>query len=576
MRRISPGTVMVFVIAILAGLLGAFVIKQMLRQPAEASTPADMVVVSRVNLSENQLVNRRVLELRPLRAGESNADAIKSTDVAAGRYVRHIIPAQTPITEKMLHDIGENPIKRLVERVSDGMRARTIQVEGLVYGSTLIRHDTMVDIAITIETDHPEVQEVGMKGIGTKTLMRNIRVLAVINPPESPRSSVTLNQLTSIVVEVTPDQANSLTLAQKIGSLSVSVVGRGDAGPGAQDDVVTPNDLVGLRLPTPPAPPPLPPPLPPLPPEEPEEVFQVEHYKGNQIQIQTFGPDQIDESRNQGQGNSVRPRFRSSRSIKRPQKTTSAASTEPVHRQISHEQPVSHQEANRVAEQGRVPPPEPVVSDRPTTGGVIVVENMSSYVSDLNQLPGSHEIPNSFVNHPDFVAGYNAHPTSSYVSDFNQLPGSYELPNSHDSYSGLLPGFNEQPSSYVNRSLESYVEAAPVAPATRRDGNFAGARRADASPTVPATNVASTPAAPVQTEAQPAQPTDQRNQMTQQQRVTQPLVAAPEEAPAVQHRRRVSRPSTSRTLGPDASLTERIYVNVRRDQKQSLYSRFEN
>lgn len=292
MRRISPGTVTIFVIAILVGLMGAFVLKQQMSlQPiAEIVEPEQMVVISRMNLSANERVSRSILELRPARDGEAVANAISEIDVVVGRHIRETLAAQTPITEEDLFPIGENPIKRLTERIADGMRAITIQVTGLVHGRTLIQHDSTVDIALTIETDHPDVKEVGLKGIGTKTLLQTIRVLAVIIPPESPRSSAAFNALTSIVVEVTPDQANTLALAQQIGNLSVSVVGNGSAGPGAQERVVKPNDLIGLVSPAPPEPPALPP-SPPV-----EETFQVEHYRGDTMELRTFGPDKIKEA----------------------------------------------------------------------------------------------------------------------------------------------------------------------------------------------------------------------------------------------------------------------------------------
>ena len=542
MRRISPGTVTVFVIAILAGLIGAFVVKRiMLQRVDQVVETEEMVVVSRVNLSGTQQISRRMLELRPVRPGESADGAISNTDVVAGRHVRQIIPAQTPITEDMLYKIGENPIKRLVERISDGMRAITIQVTGLIHGSTLIRHDTDVDIALTVETNHPDVKEIALKGIGTKTLLRNIRVLAVVNPTGRPRNNALLDSLTNIVVEVTPDQANTLALAQEIGSLSVSVVGKGDSGPGARDEVVKPNDLLGLVHPTPLAPPPPSLPLPPLPPDEPEENFQVEHYRGGEMYRQTFGPEQINEAQSENSDKTVRPRFRSS-SVPRtnrsqstitsqdaanPQSTPTAAGNESPHQRNSNAQPVP--------DQGRLhqpvadaTPQEP--SQQFEAGNVVAVENKSSYVTDLDQLPSSYEVPNS------------------YVSD-----------------SGLLPGFNEQPSSYVNRALESHVEVGPVpASATPSDENGQRVQPADESPA--GQNVTAQKTEPPHND-QPQPVVIHRDLNPQQSIRTVPQQPA---------NRRVAPARKVRAPDPEAGLTERVYMSVRSNQKKSLYSRFEN
>ena len=541
-RRISPGTVTVFVIAILAGLLGAFVVKRIMLQRVDQEVETEeMVVVSRVNLSDTQQISRRMLELRPVRPGESADGAISSTDVAVGRHVRQVIPAQTPITEDVLYKIGENPIKQLVERISDGMRAITIQVTGLIHGSMLIRHDTDVDISLTVETDHPDVKEIALKGIGTKTLLRNIRVLAVVNPPGRPRNSALLNSLTSIVVEVTPDQANTLALAQEIGSLSVSVVGRGDSGPGARDEVVKPNDLLGLVHPTPLAPPPPSLPLPPLPPDEPEENFQVEHYRGGEMYRQTFGPEQINEAQSGNSDKTVRPRFRSS-SVPRTnrsqstitsqdaansQSTPTAAGNESPHQRTSNAQPVPDQGQlhQPVADATPQEPPQQF-----ETGDVVAVENKSSYVTDLDQLPSSYEVPNS------------------YVSD-----------------SGLLPGFNEQPSSYVNRALESYVEVGPVsASATPSDENSQRVQPADESPA--GQKVTAQKTEPPHSD-QPQPVVTHRDLNHQQSIRTVPQQSA---------NRRVAPARKVRAPDPEAGLTERVYMSVRSNQKKSLYSRFEN
>ena len=349
----------------------------------------------------------------------------------------------------------------------------------------------------------------------------------------------------------------------------------------------------------------MPPPLPPLPPDEPEETFDVEHYRGGEMFRQTFGPEQINEAQSGSSDQPARPRFRSSsgprtdrsqstmdsqRAMNPPsatapqiaaapqsatathgtkapgsattspeyaksQSTATEAPHESPHQQTSYEQPVADQGGLHQPVAHAMPPgPYPQIA----AGDVVAVENMSSYVTDLDQLPGSHEVSNSFVSHPDFVVGYNEHPTSSYVSDFNQLPGSYEVPNSYVSYSGLLPGFNEQPSSYVNRALESYVEVGPVsASATPSDENSQRVQPADESPA--GQNVTAQKTEPPHND-QP-QPVVIHRDLNPQQSI-----------------RTVPQQPANRRVAPDpeAGLTERVYMSVRSNQKKSLYSRFEN
>ncbi|MBI86207.1 MAG: Flp pilus assembly protein CpaB [Planctomycetaceae bacterium] len=275
--------------AVLGGLVFAYVAKQMAQRPEPVEQPGIQVVVARVNLRQREQIDRRALELADLRAGEPSPPGyLTNLNIAVARFTKQTIPAGEVITEDMLYSIGENPIERVPQRITEGMRAHTIQVAGLVYGSTIIGHDSIVDISLTVESDHPEVLKPGLPGIFTKPLMQNIRVLAVVIPPQGPRGN-NLNDLTTIVVEVTPDQTNELTLAEEMGMLSVSIVGS-HAGVGPQDDIVDPNQLVKLKkLPTPPAPPD---------PPVAAEPYRVEVYRGSgpPTYIQ-FGPDKVKESK---------------------------------------------------------------------------------------------------------------------------------------------------------------------------------------------------------------------------------------------------------------------------------------
>ena len=289
MRLISPGTIALLVMTVLGGLVFAYVVKQMAQRPEPVEQPGIQVVVARVNLRQHEQIDRRALELVELPPNESSpTEYLTNVNIAVARFTKQTIPAGEIITEDMLYSIGENPIERVPERITEGKRAQTIQVAGLVYGSTIIGHDSIVDISLTVESDHPEVQKPGLPGIFTKPLMQNIRVLAVVIPPQGPRGN-TLNDLTTIVVEVTPDQTNELTLAEEMGTLTVSIVGS-HAGVGPQDDIVDPNQLVKLKkISTPPTPPD---------PPVPAEPYRVEVYRGSgaPTYIQ-FGPDKVKEAK---------------------------------------------------------------------------------------------------------------------------------------------------------------------------------------------------------------------------------------------------------------------------------------
>jgi Flp pilus assembly protein CpaB len=168
-RRISPGTVTVGVLAIVLGLVAAYVARRSMEQkpPARDTVP---VVVARVNLNANTRIRAEDLQVANVPRARSPEKALRTAAVAAGRVTKETIQAGQPVLEAQLWGIGESPA--LSERIPAGYRALTVNV--VSPGSGLVRRDSLVDVALTVEGDLPTVG-----GLATKTLLSQVKVMEV-------------------------------------------------------------------------------------------------------------------------------------------------------------------------------------------------------------------------------------------------------------------------------------------------------------------------------------------------------------------------------------------------------------
>ena len=128
-------------------------------------------------------------------------------------------------------------VRPLSESIRPGMRAFTIDSER--FSGTLAGYlvaDSRVDILLTAETDAEDKRLTG--GSSTMALLKDIKILAVQPKAEGPDiAKAAASDARFVTLEVTPDQALRLDLAQKVGKLHISLRGdkekEADPAPGA-------------------------------------------------------------------------------------------------------------------------------------------------------------------------------------------------------------------------------------------------------------------------------------------------------------------------------------------------------
>jgi pilus assembly protein CpaB len=285
MRRISPATVTFGVMAIVIGLVSAYVVRQALQKPPVAAAPApppkpdDRVEVvyaianipkhSRVRASD--LATAKVEKDSPLAKG-----TYKFRNSPEGRIAIESIRVGQVIKPELLLGIGEG-LPDLADRLPEGHRAVTITVEGADTGGKRLEEGDYIDIALTVEGTHPDLGE-----LLTRTLMHRVLVVdAKAGEPvnQSARRGAESRNESIVTVAVPPADANRLIVAERTGTLHATLVSAKEVVVPAADDAISRRELLGLAEVTPP------------------KRFVVEKWTGSRMQLIEMTNDRVQESR---------------------------------------------------------------------------------------------------------------------------------------------------------------------------------------------------------------------------------------------------------------------------------------
>ncbi len=322
MRRISPATVTIGVLAILLALGVAYYLKP--RETVEQTQRERQIeiVVAAVNLvAGSEIIGDQVV-VQAFNETEFEIDEknnlLTNANTARGRFVNASVNAGDPILKSVLYEVGERPSLDL----KSGEVAKMITVTGTSNSGNFVHPGSVVNISLTVSGTHPILgnrdpnelikarQDAGydvhnedtevtggsvdeLQGIGTRTFLNNVRVLKV-NVDRTPLRRVA-SRTALLTVAVTPRQGQLLELAQKLGTLHVALI---DAAVAAETteapaEFVTAADLgirrIDLIIPKiPPSPVVEPPPKSPAP-------KRVEAWSGSDRKILTFPADQNDD-----------------------------------------------------------------------------------------------------------------------------------------------------------------------------------------------------------------------------------------------------------------------------------------
>ena len=259
MRRLSPGTLIVLVFAILLGLLGAYAVKQYLtREPAPVATvpppPPEKVYTVPVAVMDLP-AGREVVEddLMVLRLTAKDLVAMKLPKMVmdnvkqiAGRTLRNAVKQGQAFEPTAFFPKGIKP--SLAESLQPGERAVTIVLSKESADRQFLTPGTTVDVLFRSKPDAAlSVPD------ATLTLLSRVRVMAVgentiegARPADDPNKA---NDLQTVTLAVNDTQARALKVVEGRGSLTIVLRNTKDEKLAEKTGPTTLQGLLGLKEP---------------------------------------------------------------------------------------------------------------------------------------------------------------------------------------------------------------------------------------------------------------------------------------------------------------------------------------
>lgn len=273
MSRITPGTVIVGIFAILFGLVGAYAVQRYLTPPkVEEAKPE--IQRFRVPLASADLEPGRPLALGDVVIMSYTAEQLKKQNLPdlymtnpqqiVGRILREPAKKNAPFVTTMFYPEGTGP--SVSERLKPGLRAVTVAVEGTGVLSGLVSAGSWVDVLFrTFENDSKNVP------VTTVTLLEDVEVLAV-GQNLIPGAKLDPD-VTAVTLAVSPNQANALKIVEGEGVFSLTLRGDDDESLAANSGPQTLQSLLKL------------------PPKQ--KPHKIEIWRGNHLQTVTYEDDKL-------------------------------------------------------------------------------------------------------------------------------------------------------------------------------------------------------------------------------------------------------------------------------------------
>lgn len=237
MSRLSPGTLLLGVVAVMFGLLAAYVVrKNMMREepaPVVETTPPPKTYV--VPKAAANLMAGRTLTMGDVVIYQYSEAQIKeqplpsgymvSADQIIGRTLKQELSEKSVFTPDMFYPEGTGP--GIVQDLAPGQRAFTVRVEYDEAVEGFARPGTKVDVLFRVDADlENELDQT------TVTLLQDVKVLSFdaspvsLNPLPDPRSQ-RQRQTATVTLAVQPQDVIKLQVAENHGTFALALVSPG-------------------------------------------------------------------------------------------------------------------------------------------------------------------------------------------------------------------------------------------------------------------------------------------------------------------------------------------------------------
>jgi len=238
-KRLTPATLFTLMLVGVGALVAAYAGKKLLaRQEVVEAPQLDLMPVPVADLPPGTVITSAHLGQARIKRERLIPETVKSERILVGRVVKNTLKRAEPINTGDLYPPGEFPPLD----IAPGMRAVSISLDDAsAKVDGLIRPGQYVDVHFT-----PSANPDPVKGPFTMTLFKGVKLLSLGN------TSARSGRSTNVTLELTPEQANILYLAQTKGSLHLAYTpeGKGNGGVAVADaDRATLMEILGLSEP---------------------------------------------------------------------------------------------------------------------------------------------------------------------------------------------------------------------------------------------------------------------------------------------------------------------------------------
>lgn len=202
--------------AVLCGVLGVMLITRYLSNVQAYTRDLGNVVVAKVAIPLGEKITPEQLTLAPIPNGSAPEGAFRKIDEVAGRVAITPIGVREAVTEARLAPEGTGAGLSAV--IPEGYRAMTVKVDDIVGVSGFVMPGSYVDVVAVIVP--PSAQGV-QTGPISKIVLQHIKVLASGAKIDSPENQREPNNTKAVTLQVTPEQAEKLSLAANEGKLTL-------------------------------------------------------------------------------------------------------------------------------------------------------------------------------------------------------------------------------------------------------------------------------------------------------------------------------------------------------------------
>ncbi|MFO0997833.1 MAG: Flp pilus assembly protein CpaB [Alphaproteobacteria bacterium] len=178
------------------------------------------IVVATKSLDFGDKLSRDVMREVPWPAANLPAGGFKSIDEVLNgtgdRLAQHRIEVGEPILQAKITGFGDRPI--LSSRISEDMRALSVRMNDVYGVAGFVMPGDRVDILLTRELE-PDAK--GKRDLATDILLQSVKVLGIDQDAAETNDKPRIAK--AVTVEVTAEQAQKLTLAMQVGTLSLAL-----------------------------------------------------------------------------------------------------------------------------------------------------------------------------------------------------------------------------------------------------------------------------------------------------------------------------------------------------------------